>query len=46
MAGQIIISEKISGKAALNVQILPIGQYILKLTDKNGNTEITQFIKK
>ncbi len=46
MAGQIIVSEKISGKAGLNVQILPIGQYILKLTDKNGNTEITQFIKK
>ena len=46
MAGQIVSSEKISGKPTLNVEKLPIGTYLLKLTDKNGNVENTQFIKK
>jgi len=46
MAGQIVASEKISGKPVVNVESLPVGQYLLKLTDKNGNTEISQFIKK
>lgn len=45
-AAQMVASEKITGKSALNVARLPIGQYILKLTDKNGNTESIQFIKK
>ena len=46
MAGQMVASEKASGKSAMNVARLPVGQYLLKLTDKNGNTEVTQFIKK
>ena len=46
MAGQVVSSEKISGKPTLNVEKLPIGSYLLKLTDKNGNVENTQFIKK
>lgn len=46
MAGQIVASEKASRKSAMNVAGLPVGQYLLKLTDKNGNTEVTQFIKK
>ncbi len=46
MAGQLVSSEKILGKPALNVQQLPIGSYLLKLIDKNGNVENTQFIKK
>ena len=46
MAGQLVTSEKKSGKTGLNVAKLPVGQYVLKLTDKNGNTEISQFIKK
>lgn len=46
MAGQMIASEKISGKSPINVASFPIGQYLLKLTDKNGNTESSQFIKK
>ena len=46
MAGQLISSEKISGKLMMNVAHLPVGQYLLKLTDKSGNTEVTQFIKK
>ena len=45
MAGQLVASEKISGKTTMNVERLPVGQYLLKLTDKNGNTENTQFIK-
>lgn len=46
MAGQLISIEKIVGKSPLNVSNLPAGQYILKLTDKNGNTESSPFIKK
>lgn len=46
MAGQVVAAEKISGKSPLNVARLPIGNYVLKLTDKDGNTENTQFIKK
>ena len=46
MAGQMVASEKASGKSAMNVERLPVGQYLLKLTDKNGNTEVTQFLKK
>ncbi|MBF8456748.1 T9SS type A sorting domain-containing protein [Kaistella sp. G5-32] len=46
MAGQMLNSEKISGSQPINVARLPTGQFILKLTDKNGNTEVTQFIKK
>ena len=46
MTGQIVVSEKASGKSPMNVGRLPVGQYLLKLTDKNGNTEVTQFIKK
>lgn len=45
MAGQLVASEKISGKTTMNVERLPVGQYLLKLTDKNGNTENTSFIK-
>lgn len=45
-AGQMIISEKISGKSGMNVAKLPVGQYVIQLTDKNGNTEVSQFIKK
>ena len=46
MAGQLISTEKISGKTPLNVERFPAGQYLLKLTDKNGNVESTTFIKK
>ena len=46
MAGQMVASEKMSGKSGMNVSRLPVGQYLLKLTDKNGNTEASQFIKK
>lgn len=46
MAGQMITSEKISGNSAINVSNLPIGSYMLKLTDEKGNTEVTKFIKK
>ncbi|KIA85933.1 T9SS type A sorting domain-containing protein [Kaistella jeonii] len=46
MAGQLVASDKISGKPMMSVSRLPLGQYLLKLTDKNGNTEVTQFIKK
>lgn len=45
-AGQLVASEKISGKSSMNVSRLPIGNYLLKLTDKNGNIEVSQFIKK
>lgn len=45
MAGQMVASEKIFGKT-MNVSRLPIGRYVLKLTDKNGNMESTPFIKK
>jgi hypothetical protein len=41
-----VASEKISGKSSMNVSRLPIGNYLLKLTDKNGNIEVSQFIKK
>ena len=46
MAGQMVFSEKISGATSVNVSRLPVGNYLLKLTDKNGNVENTQFIKK
>ena len=46
MAGQMISSQKISGATSVNVSRLPVGNYLLKLTDKNGNVENTQFIKK
>lgn len=46
MAGQMISSQKISGTASVNVSRLPVGNYLLKLTDKNGNVENTQFMKK
>jgi len=46
MTGQMVFSEKISGKTSVNVSRLPIGNYLLKLTDKNGNVENTQFMKK
>ena len=46
MSGQMVASEKISGKSNMNVSRLPVGQYVLKLTDKNGNVESTPFIKK
>ena len=45
MAGQMISSNKIFGKT-INFSHLPIGSYILKLTDKEGNTEVAKFIKK
>lgn len=45
MAGQMVASEKISSKS-LNVSQLPIGNYVIKLTDKNGNVESAPFIKK
>lgn len=45
MAGQMVASEKISGKS-LNVSRLPLGNYVIKLTDKNGNVESAPFIKK
>jgi len=46
MAGQMVFSQKIAGKPTVNVEKLPAGNYLLKLTDKNGNVENTQFIKK
>ena len=46
MAGQMVFSEKISGATSVNVSRLPVGNYLLKLTDKNGNVENTQFMKK
>lgn len=46
MAGQLVASEKIYGKSPINVARFPVGQYLLKLTDKNGNIESSQFIKK
>lgn len=45
MAGQMVASESITRKS-LNVSRLPIGNYVLKLTDKNGNVESAPFIKK
>lgn len=45
MAGQMVISNKVSGKS-IDVSRLPVGNYVLKITDKNGNTEATTFIKK
>lgn len=45
MAGQLVVSEKISSKS-MNVSRLPIGNYVIKLTDKNGNVESSSFIKK
>ena len=45
MAGQMVSSSKIFGKT-INLSHLPIGSYILKLTDKEGNTETAKFIKK
>ena len=45
MAGQKVSSNKIFGKT-INFSHLPIGSYILKLTDKEGNTETAKFIKK
>lgn len=46
MAGQIITSGKISANPTLSVANLPVGNYLLKLTDKNGNVENSTFIKK
>lgn len=46
ISGQMVVSEKISGKATINVERLPIGQYVLKMTDKNGNVQTSPFIKK
>ena len=46
MAGQMVASEKMSGKSGMNVSRITVGQYLLKLTDKNGNTDTSQFIKK
>ncbi len=45
-AGQLVASEKISGKSPLDVAHFPTGSYLLKLMDKNENVEISQFIKK
>ena len=46
MTGQMVVSEKTSGKTPLNIVYLPAGQYILKLTDINGTVESIQFLKK
>ena len=46
LAGQMVTSEKITGNSAINVSNLPIGSYILKLTDKKGNSESSKFVKK
>ena len=46
MVGQQISTSTISGKSTINVGKLSAGQYILKLTDKNGNTQTRPFIKK
>ncbi len=45
MAGQMVGSDKIFGKA-VDLSHLQIGSYVLKLTDKDGNTESAKFIKK
>lgn len=45
MAGQVVLSGQILDKS-MNVSQLPVGRYVLKLTDKNGNVESTPFIKK
>ncbi len=44
MAGQMVGSDKIFGKA-VDLSHLQIGSYVLKLTDKEGNTESVRFIK-
>lgn len=46
MAGQIVNAGKISANPKLDVANLPVGNYLLKLTDKNGSVELSQFIKK
>lgn len=46
MNGQLVLNGKLSGKSPINVAQLPVGNYLLKLTDKNGNVEASQFIKK
>lgn len=46
MAGQQVLSQKLQGKLTVNVEQLKKGNYVLKLNDNNGNTEVTQFIKK
>lgn len=45
LAGQRVVSGKVSEKT-MNVSLLPMGHYVLKLTDKNGNVESAPFIKK
>lgn len=44
MAGQRVASDKMTGKS-INLSRLPVGSYVLKLTDKEGNTESTKFMK-
>ena len=44
MAGQRVASDKMLGKN-LNLSRLPVGSYVLKLTDKEGNTESAKFMK-
>lgn len=44
MAGQKVSSDKMTGKS-INLSRLPVGSYVLKLTDKEGNTESSKFMK-
>ena len=44
MAGQKVSSDKMTGKS-INLSRLPVGSYVLKLTDKEGNTESAKFMK-
>lgn len=44
MAGQRVASDKMTGKS-INLSRLPVGSYVLKLTDKEGNTESSKFMK-
>ena len=44
MAGERVASDKMTGKS-INLSRLPVGSYVLKLTDKEGNTESTKFMK-
>ena len=45
MTGQMVGSDKIFGKV-IDLSHLQTGSYVLKLTDKDGNTESAKFIKK
>lgn len=43
--GQLLTSGKLTAKTPINLSKISAGNYILKLTDKDGNTQASPFIK-